>query len=195
MSVTTTRSSLASEPIEPETIACLARCCRHDQKAGFAEPCHSYIGFYASAVVEPLCVNDPADGPVDLGGRDAIEECSRIRSLHLELRERTQIEEPAFLANRPVFEGLAFKPVLPDPKHTHTAPSHRRAHTSLAAPILPSRQKRHLGRRDAHARVSVVHLGPSRAACKASASHRADPATRQSGHGDSAGWTGMDGCA
>jgi len=74
-----------------------------DEEALLAEPRNGEVAFDAAALVEALCLNDCADGHVNLVGADVFEELQRAGPAHFEFVERGFIEKTCVLACHQMF--------------------------------------------------------------------------------------------
>ena len=74
-------------PAQPGKVALQRRARYHEQKGRLGHACNRQVGFNAAAVIEHLCVDDPAWRDVDVIGTQALQECSRAASLDADLAE------------------------------------------------------------------------------------------------------------
>src|ERR1700689_2771810 len=99
--------------LEPGQIACLGGDGRHDEIAVPGLPCDGHVSLYAATFIEPLSVDDPADGNGDIICADPVESFLRVRTLNHEFGEGRLVEQADRFADRAMFVGGKRKPILP----------------------------------------------------------------------------------
>ena len=102
-------SSIVTAPLcmqlEESAVAVDGACAGDDAEALLAEPRHGHVADDAAALVEQLRVDDRTDRPVDAVAAHAVEQAERIRSSHLELAERRQVDDADPFPHRRVLDG------------------------------------------------------------------------------------------
>ncbi len=83
-----------------------------DQVAILANSCHRQVGLNSAALVEPLRVDHPTRGHVDVVGTDPIERAGRVWARNVELGEGGLVEKPNAISHRVAFLPGSLEPVL-----------------------------------------------------------------------------------
>ena len=85
---------------QPGEIARLRRGGRDDEEARFALARDRQVGLDAAALIEPLRVDDLADGNRDVVGANPVEHGLGVRAFEHELGKRRLVEQADALAHR-----------------------------------------------------------------------------------------------
>ena len=98
--------------LEVAEVAHLRGRCGHDQVAIGRQPSDGEIGLDAAALVEPLGVDDLADGHGHIVRADPVQHCLGIGAFQLELAERRLLEHADCVAHRMMLCRRVGEPVL-----------------------------------------------------------------------------------
>ena len=163
------RRDVAAEPVE---VPDCARGRRDHPVPVLGEAGDGEIRLDASALVQPVGVDDPPRFDVHVGGAHPLEHPGRVPPFHEVLGEARLVEEGDPLARRAVFRRRMLEPVLASEGVLVDRLDPRAGRTSWGAPSRPSPRSTRRARRGARGAGSGGRCGPSRTAGTGSAGRR-----------------------